>query len=119
MTTRPAIKRLNEPQAIEVQTSPLGIPRKVRLKTIQTSDSRRKNSRISRNSRSQQFRIIRSDGQWMKVVFIEDLWKINDEWWRGEELEIERLYFNVILENSQRLTLFHDLVRDTWSRQAE
>ncbi len=55
----------------------------------------------------------------MKVVAVTDHWKINDEWWRGEELEIERRYFDIVLDNNQRLTIFHDLVRDTWSRQAE
>lgn len=55
----------------------------------------------------------------MTVVSVEDFWKINDEWWRGEEQEIERVYFDLILQSSQRLTVFHDLVRDEWFRQAD
>ncbi len=113
------IKQLNEPQAVEVQTSPGGMPLKIRLAAFHAGEPQRQNRRLHLNQRKQRFRTIRSDGQWMQVVSIEDRWKINDEWWRGEKLEIERLYFDVILENSQRMTVFHDLVRDTWSRQAE
>lgn len=55
----------------------------------------------------------------MNVTSIEDFWKINDEWWRGEEQEIERVYFDLVLQSSQRLTVFHDLVGDEWFRQAD
>ena len=91
----------------------------MRLKATLGFEPRRRSSQPRHHQQVQQLQAIRSDGQWMKVISIEDRWKINDEWWRGEELEIERLYFDVVLENNQRLTIFHDLISDTWSRQAE
>jgi hypothetical protein len=51
------------------------------------------------------------------VASIEDTWKINDEWWRGPGQEIERVYFEVLLADGRRVTLFHDLVSSEWFRQ--
>jgi hypothetical protein len=59
-----------------------------------------------------------SDGAWVKVVEIENLWKVNDEWWRGPEEEIARLYYVLRLENSQQLTVYLDLIDRSWYRQA-
>ena len=52
-----------------------------------------------------------------EVVATEDMWKINDEWWRGPEMEIERVYFRAQLADGRPVTLFHDLALDTWFRQ--
>jgi len=49
---------------------------------------------------------------------VEDIWKINDEWWRGEESRIERIYFELLLESGRRVTVFHDVTRCAWHRQA-
>jgi len=59
-----------------------------------------------------------SGGRWVRVVEVKDLWKVNDEWWRGPEEEIARLYYTVRLENSQQLTVYLDLVANSWYRQA-
>jgi hypothetical protein len=53
-------------------------------------------------------------GQRKQVSSIEDRWRIDDEWWRKE---ISRMYFDVILEDGQRLTVFHDLIADGWYLQ--
>jgi len=58
------------------------------------------------------------DGWWVRVVEIEDLWKVNDEWWRGPEEGIARLYYTVRLENSQHLTVYLGLIANSWYRQA-
>ena len=58
------------------------------------------------------------DGTWVKVTGIEDLWKVNDEWWRGPEEEIARLYYVIRLENSQQITVYLDLIANSWYRQA-
>ena len=55
---------------------------------------------------------------WLQVAAIENLWKVNDEWWRGAEKEISRLYYMLRLENSQQLTVYLDLITDNWCRQA-
>ncbi|MCH7984857.1 MAG: hypothetical protein IIC28_12915, partial [Chloroflexi bacterium] len=59
-----------------------------------------------------------SDGRWVKVTKVDDLWKVNDEWWRGPEEEIARLYYMIRLENSQQLTVYLDLITNNWYRQA-
>ena len=59
-----------------------------------------------------------SDGKWVKVAEVEDLWKVNDEWWRGPEEEIARLYYMIRLENGQQLTVYLDLIANNWYRQA-
>ena len=56
---------------------------------------------------------------WLAVSQVDGIWKINDEWWRGPDEEIERLYFSLTLENGQHVTVFHDLARRTWLRQAD
>ena len=59
-----------------------------------------------------------SDGNWVKVIEIENLWKVNDEWWHGPEEEIARLYYVLRLESGQQLTVYLDLVANSWHRQA-
>ena len=59
-----------------------------------------------------------SDGKWMQVVDIENLWKVNDEWWRGPEEEIARLYYGLRLQNGQQLTVYLDLIVNSWYRQS-
>ena len=59
-----------------------------------------------------------SDGKWMLVADIEDIWKVNDEWWRGPNEEIARLYYVLRLENGQKLTIYLNLATNIWYRQA-
>lgn len=58
------------------------------------------------------------DGLWQAVVSIDDRWKVNEEWWRGQDQRIERMYYSVLLENGQRITVFHDMTKNEWFRQA-
>ncbi len=53
-------------------------------------------------------------GAYRRVLAIHDTWRIDDEWWREE---IARRYFVIELEGGRRLTVYHDLVRDTWYEQ--
>lgn len=59
-----------------------------------------------------------SDGKWVQVVEIKNLWKVNDEWWRGPEEEIARLYYVLRLQNGQQLTVYLDLIVNIWYRQS-
>ena len=59
-----------------------------------------------------------TDGKWMRVVEIENLWKVNDEWWRGPDEEIARLYYVLRLGSGQQLTVYLDLTTNDWYRQA-
>jgi Domain of unknown function (DUF6504) len=54
-------------------------------------------------------------GIFKRVRTIHDTWRIDDEWWRDE---IARRYFAVELEGGRHLTLYHDLIADTWYVQS-
>jgi hypothetical protein len=49
------------------------------------------------------------------VKAVEDIWRIDDEWWRGEP--ISRLYYSLMLSSGQRLVIYKDLVLNSWYRQ--
>lgn len=53
-------------------------------------------------------------GQRQPVTAVADRWRIDDEWWR---LPISRLYRRVLLADGSLLTVFHDLLADTWYSQ--
>jgi hypothetical protein len=42
-------------------------------------------------------------------------WRIDQHWWRGEA--ISRLYYRITLPDGPPFTVYHDLLRGTWSRQ--
>ena len=52
----------------------------------------------------------------LKVASIQDLWQIDDEWWRARA--IARLYYRVTTEDGRQLTLFRDLADGRWYVQA-
>ncbi len=54
-------------------------------------------------------------GHRLKVERIEDVWRIDDEWWREE---ISRLYYRLLLEDGRPLVVFHDLIRGQWCEQS-
>ena len=51
----------------------------------------------------------------LAVAAVDDQWRIDDEWWRQEP--ISRMYWAVILDNGDRLTIYRDLIKGTWHRQ--
>ena len=48
------------------------------------------------------------------VESVEDIWRIEDEWRRTP---VSRTYFEVLLEDGRRLSIFHDHLREEWRRQ--
>ncbi len=50
-----------------------------------------------------------------RVARVQDIWRIDDEWWR--ERPVSRLYYTLLLEDGLLLTVYHDLVEDTWYHQ--
>lgn len=50
------------------------------------------------------------------IAAIEDRWRIDDEWWRGNP--VSRLYYAVLLASGHRLVLYKDLVTEDWYKQA-
>jgi hypothetical protein len=55
-------------------------------------------------------------GRRLIVSAIEDVWRLDDEWWRARALS--RMYYAVILGNGRRLTLYRDLIDGRWYHQS-
>ncbi|MCL4368561.1 MAG: error-prone DNA polymerase [Actinobacteria bacterium] len=51
------------------------------------------------------------------VVRVQDRWRIDDEWWRDHP--IARFYYTVLLDDGTLLTLYHDLIANTWFEQRD
>jgi hypothetical protein len=48
---------------------------------------------------------------------LQDRWRIDDEWWR--ERPISRLYYTLLLDDGRLLTVYHDLLAETWFEQRD
>lgn len=46
-----------------------------------------------------------------RVAVVRERWRIDDEWWRQA---ISREYRTIVLEDGAVLTLYHDLLDDSW-----
>lgn len=51
-----------------------------------------------------------------KVQHIQEIWQIDDEWWRDP---ISRRYARLALEDGRIVTVYRDLVRRRWYLQNE
>jgi hypothetical protein len=58
---------------------------------------------------------IKIKGRWRRVVSIDEVWSIDEEWWR--EKPIVRMYYRVILEDDRPITVFRDMLDGVWYRQ--
>jgi len=54
-------------------------------------------------------------GRWLVVESIADRWRIDDEWWRDKP--VSRMYYECVLNQGLRVTLFLDLVTGKWYHQ--
>jgi len=137
------IKPLNAPRTVHVRTDPNGNPTSIQVPPAIESPrarraaKRRNNPHTARTyspplqgreleggsnrvpaATTSNARALVSDGKWMRVAEIENLWKVNDEWWRGPDEEISRLYYVLRLESGQQLTIYLDLITNSWYRQS-
>jgi hypothetical protein len=48
----------------------------------------------------------------LKVTSINDLWQVDDEWWR--ERPISRRYYQITTQDDRRLTIFRDQLNAQW-----
>ena len=121
------IKPLNAPRIVHVRTDPHGNPISIQVppaidspRARRTATKRRKPPHpnpLPSRERGESKKLV-SDGKWMQVSEIENLWKVNDEWWRGPEEEIARLYYVLRLESGQQITVYLDLIANRWFRQS-
>jgi hypothetical protein len=79
------LRHLNEPRPIPVRLTPSGNPASVQL-----------------------------HGEWLRVLAIQDVWRIDDEWWREP---VSRRYYELELEHRGQLIVYQDLVSQEWFQQ--
>jgi hypothetical protein len=51
----------------------------------------------------------------LKIEAVRETWRIDDQWWREP---INRMYYEVLLEQGARAVLFQDLMTKDWYIQA-
>jgi hypothetical protein len=54
-------------------------------------------------------------GRRLRVLQVQDTWRIDDEWWR--ERPVSRVYFSLLLEDGQVVTVYDDVGRGRWALQ--
>jgi hypothetical protein len=80
-----SFKPVNLPESIIVEESPTGEPGAI--KTV----------------------------RWQAVTAIEDIWRVDDEWWRSEA--VSRLYYAIHFSSGRRLIIYKNLLTGQWYRQ--
>lgn len=53
----------------------------------------------------------------LQVLSVEDQWCIEDEWWRDHP--VSRSYYEVVLADGRRVTLYQDIVTSKWYEQRD
>ena len=98
-------RSLNLPVPIEIVEDSAGRPAAVDIPlTI--------NSRPTFSRRLAQQQLSSSKLVAQKITAINDLWQVNDEWWR--EYPISRRYYQITTQNDRRLTIFQDGMNGNW-----
>ncbi|PKB71355.1 MAG: hypothetical protein BZY87_05735 [SAR202 cluster bacterium Io17-Chloro-G6] len=57
-------------------------------------------------------RRLAQEGRSLMIASINDLWQVDDEWWR--ERPISRRYYQITTQDEQRLTIFRDQLNAQW-----
>ena len=91
-------RSLNLPVPIEVVENNAGRPTSIILPPA------RLGARPSQKTQSS----VRS----LTITSINDLWQVDDEWWR--EHPISRRYYQVTTQDERRLTIFQDQLNGSW-----
>ena len=66
----------------------------------------------ARSSRPARSRHPVQRGRSLTITSIDDLWQVDDEWWR--ERPISRRYYQVTTQDERRLTIFRDQLNAQW-----
>lgn len=99
-----AIQPLNTPRPLVVEEKE-GLPCRIRI-TKETIGNPKFRALNPKQYGSYKF---------LKVASIEDSWRVDEEWWRDKP--VARLYFEVIMEDGRRLTVFKEMPEGKWFRQ--
>lgn len=53
-------------------------------------------------------------GKWTQITKIRDIWIVRNSWWLEEKYQVNRIYYEVIMENMKLLKIYRDLVFSGW-----
>lgn len=98
------IRALNRPRRIDVRCDGAGHPVAVCVPRPSLPYSMRQGAASRRVS-----------GRWRRVVAVLDVWRIDDAWWRPQE--VQRLYYRLVLETGGQVDIYRDLIGDAWYEQ--
>ena len=98
------LRSLNLPVPVEVAEDSQQRPVSITMPL----PARRPNARSNRQAAARK-------GRTLKVASIDDLWQVDDEWWR--ERPISRRYYQVTTEDDRQLTVFRDQTNGSWHWQ--
>ncbi len=97
-------RSLNLPVPIEVLENGAERPISITLPPVRSSRAAR-SRRLAQEGRSMAMASL-------AVTSINDLWQVDDEWWR--EHPISRRYYQVTTQDERRLTIFRDQLNGSW-----
>ena len=99
------LRLLNLPVPIEVIEDSVGRPAAITILLAV-------NNRLTRFRRIAQQQLTDSKNVAQKLTAINDLWQVNDEWWR--EHPVSRRYYQITTQSDRRLTIFKDDLNGNW-----
>jgi hypothetical protein len=68
-----------------------------------------------RESANQRPQAVKINQRWRRVLSIDDLCNVDEEWWRDRP--IKRMYYKVTVEVVGSVTVFCDVVNGLWYQQ--
>ncbi len=60
-------------------------------------------------------RALLHNSRWLQVDEVLDRYRTDDRWWTAEP--VSRTYYELLLEDGRRLTVFRDEIKDSWWEQ--
>ena len=101
------IRALNGPRELIVRTAESS------ERTSDAGDVKKGSAYFAKNAKKPV--ALRLHGRWFEVESVEDVWRIDDEWWR--ERAVSRMYYRCAVDSGMSVTVFHDLIGGKWYRQ--
>ena len=106
---RPVAPGAITPEAPSVQFRSLNLP--VPIEVVENGSERP----VSVTLPPARSRRLTQEGRSLTIASINDLWQVDDEWWR--ERPISRRYYQITTQDDRRLTIFRDQLNGNWCWQ--
>ena len=113
----PDYRPLNLPMPVDVTEDHHNRPLSITLTAAPRVSTRRRRTsdNAPRKASGTTYRVVPVVSPVVSVVSIEDVWQVDDEWWR--EKPISRKYYRVATEDGRHFTIFRDQTSGAWYQQ--